>query len=74
MDHNGDSSQNISLLASLENLSSHPIAHAIVMYVKENDIELQSVDDFHNIDGIGVEGMINGTHYVVCKPSYATTL
>lgn len=71
---NGDASQNLSVLSSLENLSSHPIAHAIVIYAKEHDVAIQDVTDFHNIEGVGVEGNIDGKKYIVSKPSYATTL
>jgi cation transport ATPase len=42
----------LSILASLENLSSHPIAHAITEYAKKNNILLQEVKDFKNLEGI----------------------
>ncbi len=64
----------ISILASLENLSSHPIAHAITQYAKKNNIWLQEVSDFKNLEGIGVSGMIGKDKYSVVKPSHADTI
>ena len=64
----------ISILASLENLSSHPIAHAITQYAKKNNIWLQQVSDFKNLEGIGVSGMIGKDKYSVVKPSHADTI
>lgn len=44
----------LSLLASLESLSSHPIAHAIVTYAKHKNTTLHEVKDFSNLAGIGI--------------------
>lgn len=41
----------ISLLASLEKKSEHPIAHAIVHYASEKNIPIQAVSDFTSIQG-----------------------
>lgn len=51
----------LQIAASLESHSSHPIAEAI-KYPK-----LLKVTDFKNIEGRGVEGIINGTKYFVGK-------
>ncbi|MCX6779836.1 MAG: HAD-IC family P-type ATPase, partial [Candidatus Magasanikbacteria bacterium] len=53
----------ISILASLENLSEHPIAHAIVSYAQENKIEIQKVESFESVRGQGIKGKINGEEY-----------
>ncbi len=53
----------ISLLASLENKSEHPIAHAIVKYSKDKSIEIKEVENFENIEGKGIKGKISGTTY-----------
>lgn len=53
----------VSILASLENKSEHPIAHAVVSYAKEKGLALVSVDDFSAIKGQGVRGRIAGTEY-----------
>lgn len=43
------------LLASLEALSSHPIAHAITEYAEQHNIILESVTDFQNLAGSGIQ-------------------
>lgn len=53
----------ISILASLEKKSEHPIAHAIVNYAKEKNISLSDVSDFEGIQGKGVRGSIEGNEY-----------
>ncbi|HEY5588655.1 MAG TPA: heavy metal translocating P-type ATPase [Candidatus Paceibacterota bacterium] len=55
----------LSILASLENKSEHPIAHAIINYAKENNISILSVSDFSNIEGKGLNGKVNDTEYFV---------
>lgn len=53
----------ISILATLENKSEHPIAHAIVTYAKENNIPIRSIENFESIKGKGLKGLIEGTEY-----------
>lgn len=53
----------VSILATLENKSEHPIAHAIVSYVKEKKINIIEVNNFEAIKGKGVKGIINGVEY-----------
>lgn len=53
----------ISILASLENKSEHPIASAIVSYAKEHSIDLRAVEAFKAIKGKGVQGTIAGIEY-----------
>lgn len=53
----------ISLLASLESHSEHPIAHAIGQYAKENKIVIEKVQDFSIIEGKGLKGKIDGQEY-----------
>lgn len=51
--------------ASLEALSEHPIAKAIVEEAKKEGVELRYVDDFAAIAGKGVTGEVDGeVHYV----------
>ncbi|HRH23614.1 MAG TPA: heavy metal translocating P-type ATPase [Candidatus Magasanikbacteria bacterium] len=72
----------ISILASLEKKSEHPIAHAIVSYADEKKISLLSVEDFEAIKGKGISGKINTTEYYAgntalikdLKLSFDTTL
>jgi len=68
----------VSILASLEKKSEHPIAHAIVNYVEdpvraqENNIPISEATEFSAIggsayggEGRGIKGKINGTEYFV---------
>lgn len=55
----------ISLIASLENKSEHPIAHAIINYAREKNIKTEDVSNFESIKGKGLKGLINGMEYFV---------
>ncbi|MBI3305559.1 cadmium-translocating P-type ATPase [Candidatus Nomurabacteria bacterium] len=55
----------ISVLASLEKKSEHPIAHAIVSYADERKIKLENISNFESIKGKGLKGLINNTEYFV---------
>ena len=50
----------LSLAASLEQGSEHPLAHAIVMAAKDEGLDLAKADDFDSPTGKGVIGTING--------------
>jgi len=55
----GITAENILILAaSLEKLSEHPIAQAIVNDAKDKNLVLQEVHEFENIAGMGVKGRI----------------
>lgn len=55
----------VSILASLEKKSEHPIAHAIVSYAQEKNISISDVSNFEGIQGKGLVGEIGGTKYFV---------
>ena len=55
----------LSMAASLEMLSEHPIAKAIIMQAKNQDVPILSVDNFEIIKGKGIKGEIKGETYVV---------
>ncbi|MCF7831406.1 MAG: heavy metal translocating P-type ATPase [Candidatus Pacebacteria bacterium] len=55
----------ISVLASLEKKSEHPIAHAIVNYASGKNIEAKEISNFEGIQGKGLKGTINNTEYFV---------
>jgi len=55
----------ISITASLEKKSEHPIAHAIVRYAEEENISISEVSVFESVQGKGIRGRINGTEYLV---------
>lgn len=52
--------QILQLTASLEALSEHPLAAAIVAAAKERNLKLQKVGDFRSITGKGVTGRVEG--------------
>ena len=53
----------ISILASLENKSEHPIANAIVSYAKEKNLPLSQIKNFNAIKGKGLKAEINNIEY-----------
>lgn len=53
----------LAILASLENKSEHPIAHAVVEYAKEHGIKLVPVEQFEMLKGKGITGIVGGTRY-----------
>ncbi|MFA6386391.1 MAG: heavy metal translocating P-type ATPase [Candidatus Paceibacterota bacterium] len=53
----------IKILATLENKSEHPIAHAIINYAKEKNIKISDVENFEIIKGKGLKGTINKIEY-----------
>ncbi len=55
----------ISILASLEKKSEHPIAHAIVKYAELKNISLKDISGFESIQGKGLKGSIEGVEYFV---------
>jgi heavy metal translocating P-type ATPase len=55
--------------ASVEQLSSHPAAHALMQSAKESIQELTIPQNFREIPGTGVEGDVNGEHIVVGSDS-----
>jgi len=54
----------ISILATLESKSEHPIAHAIVAYAKENNIAEKNIEQFESIKGKGLSGIIENQKYI----------
>jgi len=55
----------ISILASLEKKSEHPIAHAIVSYAEEKNVSILDISNFESLQGKGLKGSINDTEYFV---------
>ncbi len=53
----------LSILASLENKSEHPLAQAILTATKEKNISFELVEDFETIKGQGLRGLINKIEY-----------
>ncbi len=53
----------VSILATLEKGSEHPIAHAIISFVEKRGLELGSMSNFKALEGKGVKGTVNGVEY-----------
>lgn len=53
----------LKIVASLEVKSEHPLAEAIIYKAKEQNIELNDVEEFISISGKGIKGIINGKNY-----------
>lgn len=54
-----------SILHSLESKSEHPLAEAVVKYLKEKEIEGVNIEDFQSVTGRGVKGNFEGKSYFV---------
>lgn len=57
--------QFLSIIASLEKKSEHPISHAILNCAKEKGIDIRDVSNFESIQGKGLKGSIDGIEYYV---------
>jgi Cu2+-exporting ATPase/Cu+-exporting ATPase len=55
----------ISILTSLEKKSEHPIAHAIINYASEKNINTKEISSFESIKGKGIKGAVDGKEYFV---------
>ncbi|MEU5994393.1 heavy metal translocating P-type ATPase [Spirillospora sp. NPDC047418] len=56
------------LAGALENASEHPIAQAIAKGAVERGGELGEVEDFANVEGLGVQGMVDGHGVLAGRP------
>jgi heavy metal translocating P-type ATPase len=65
----GDTNEFLMLAGSLESGSEHPIGKAVALGAEENDIELEPVEDFESIQGMGARGVVSGRVVVVGKPT-----
>lgn len=54
-----DNKKLLSIAASLEKSSEHPLGEAVVEYAKKNNIETLEVKEFSSITGKGIEGIID---------------
>lgn len=61
----------IGLAASLENLSEHPLAEAIVSHAREKNIQIEAVEDFESTTGKGISGVVNGKRIAVGTDDFA---
>lgn len=57
---NKDESLVLKLAASLNQNSEHPLSNAVLAEFKNENYDFEKVEDFENISGKGVKGIING--------------
>lgn len=57
----------LAISASIENMSRHPLAEAIVRKAEEEYLELRGVQDSKTITGWGIEGQIDGHLWKIGK-------
>ncbi|MFJ8819667.1 heavy metal translocating P-type ATPase [Amycolatopsis thermoflava] len=60
-----DTDEVLRLAGALENASEHPIAQAIAKGAQERVGDLPAVEDFTNVEGLGVQGIVDGKAVVV---------
>jgi len=60
-----DEADVLRIVASVEALSEHPVAQAIVRYAQSKKLSLGPVDGFNAITGYGVSAMIEGRNVLV---------
>jgi Cu+-exporting ATPase len=66
-DSNYDDEYILKLAASIEKLSSHPLAKSIVEYAEKKEIDFFKIENFSNISGFGVKGKINNNNVLFGK-------
>ncbi|MGC7607965.1 heavy metal translocating P-type ATPase [Staphylococcus epidermidis] len=60
----------LSLFASLESQSNHPLAISIVDFAKSKNVSFTNPQDVNNIPGVGLEGSIDNKKYKITNVSY----
>lgn len=55
----------LSISASLEKLSEHPLAEAIVKSAEEKQIKIKNIDNFVSVTGMGIKGYINNDETIL---------
>ncbi|MFK0251307.1 heavy metal translocating P-type ATPase [Amycolatopsis azurea] len=60
-----DEQTTLRLAGALENASEHPIAQAIARAARERTGELPAVEEFTSLEGLGVQGIVDGSAVLV---------
>lgn len=56
--------------AAIQQNSEHHIAHGVIKKLKEKNLQLWPSSDFNYIQGVGVEGLVNGKKVIAAGPNY----
>ena len=64
----------VSIAASLEALSEHPIGKTVVKQARDMDLPFHAVDNFEVIKGKGIKGKINGEMFYVGSQKFIEDL
>jgi len=64
------SAELLRLAASVEQGSEHPLAEAVLLSAKAQDLALSSITEFAAIPGFGVHATIDGQRVTVASPKY----
>lgn len=60
----------LSVAGSLEQLSEHPLARAVLDYAKEKNVAFKSVEDFDSVTGGGVKGKLASKQVCLGKQKF----
>jgi Cu+-exporting ATPase len=63
-----DRTELLRLAGALEDASEHPVAKAIATGAREQVGALPAVEDFTNLEGVGVQGVVDGHAVIVGRP------
>ncbi|SEG76345.1 Cu+-exporting ATPase [Thermomonospora echinospora] len=63
-----DAGEALRLAGALENASEHPIAQAIARGAAERVGDLPAVEEFANVEGLGVQGVVEGHGVLAGRP------
>ncbi|GAA3128512.1 heavy metal translocating P-type ATPase [Streptosporangium carneum] len=63
-----DEAQVLRLAGALEHASEHPIAQAVARAAAERVGDLPTPEDFANVEGLGVQGVVDGHAVLVGRP------
>ncbi|HDY72066.1 MAG TPA: cation-translocating P-type ATPase, partial [Nitrospirae bacterium] len=67
-----DTGEILLIAASVERLSEHPVAKAVVREAGERSF--YDVSDFREVPGVGVEAILNGERIMVTNPRFSGNL
>ncbi|PCI88601.1 MAG: copper-translocating P-type ATPase [Hyphomicrobiales bacterium] len=62
----------IQQLASAEQYSDHPLAHAVLTCAQDQNLDLLKVDDFKDVTGAGISATISGKQILVGNLNFMT--